>query len=496
MSVCSFSFLLVCSVAVILFHLCPWKSLRRLFLTCINLAFLVTLVPNRQSWICFAGFLLGTYLVLRFLKARPSRDHLLGLVGFTVYVFIYLKRYEILGWVMPWEFSPDVVLSGVELVGLSYMLFKMIHMAVDQLDGQLAPYGLFSYLNYQLAFFTLLAGPIQRYNDFQESWEHMDGGASDARDTLRFWNRILTGMLQMGLVAALLWEVFEGASKTMLSPNSMDFLQGMARHFYVYPLYLYFNFAGYTNIAIGSAGLFGFRVPENFNHPFIARNMIDFWNRWHMSLSQWIRDYVFMTSYKACAERFPRWSRPCAYFLLFLALFIAGMWHGTTLAFAAVGVSFGIGVAGTQIYGDLLRARLGHAGFHRYMQNQLIHTAAIVITFHYVCFSILFMSSGVSDTLFMLHHGMELMGSPGQAISSLRFAWWPVGVAAALGLLAIAWWKQNSLAAFVDWLKVRMPRTTNMLYAALFAKAVLTACVLLAYWALQQKDPVIVYIKF
>ena len=354
MSVCSFSFLLACGVAAILFHLLPWKSLRRVFLACLNLAFLATLavtltpafawVPNGLTWICFAGFVLGTYLALRFLKARPARDHVIAMIGLMVCAFMYLKRYEFLNWMIGGGYAPDQVLNGVKLIGVSYILFKAIHMAVDQWQGQLAPYSLFSYLNYQLAFFTLLAGPIQRYNDFQESWEHMDVGPGDSRETLRCWRRILLGMLQMGLVAALLWEVFDRAGPMLLNSNASDVLQGLAGRFYVYPFYLYFNFCGYTNIAIGCAGLLGFRLPENFNHPFIARNMIDFWNRWHMTLSRWIRDYVFMTSYKACAERFPKWSRLCGYALLFLALFIAGVWHGTTFAFVAFGVVHGLGI--------------------------------------------------------------------------------------------------------------------------------------------------------
>lgn len=224
--------------------------------------------------------------------------------------------------------------------------------------------------------------------------------------------------------------------------------------------------------------------------------MIDFWNRWHMTLSHWIRDYVFMTSYKACAEQFPRWSRLCAYFLLFLALFIAGMWHGTTFAFVAVGTSLGIGVAGTQIYGDLLRAWLGRASFERYMRNQLIHATAIVVTFHYICFCFLFFSSGISDTLFLLRTGMESIRGAGEAFFTLRWAWWSAGAATTLILIAIAWWNQNSLAALAARLTARVPRTTSILYAAVCTKAILVTFVLLASWALQQKDPVVVYMRF
>jgi D-alanyl-lipoteichoic acid acyltransferase DltB (MBOAT superfamily) len=508
MSVCSYSFLLALGLAAILWELLPWQIARRLFLTCLNLAFLVTLAmtlvppePDRLrawtvSWVCLGGFVLGSYGALRFLKARPSRDHVIALIGLMVCVFLYLKRYEFLNWLIPESFAPDRVLPNVEIIGLSYILFKAIHVAVDQWEGQLAPYGLLSYLNYQFAFFTFLSGPIQRYNDFQKSWEHLELGPSDSRERLRYWRRILLGMLQMGLVAVLLLKVFEGAAPLMLKADAGQALQGLAGRFYIYPLYLYFNFCGYTNIAIGSAGLLGFRVPENFNHPFVARNMIDFWTRWHITLSRWIRDYVFMTSYKACAERIPRWSRLCGYVLLFLALLIAGVWHGTTFAFVAFGVAHGVGIMLAQIYSDLLRNGLDRVRLQRYMQNRLIHAAAVLITFHYVCFTFLFFSSGIADTWFWLQTAGGLLAAPRAILATLQLNWWTGGGALALILLALGWWNGNRLAAAMNGLTARLPRSTGMLYAAVCSMVVLTTFVLLATWALQQKDPVVVYMRF
>ncbi len=496
MNVCSFPFLLGVGLAAILFHLAPWKGPRRLFLTVVNVAFLVTQVPNWRSWLCFAGFFLLTYGVLRFLKARPSRDHLIASIGLVVCVFVYLRRYDFVNLLLGGGWAPNEVLSGVELVGISYIMFKAIHMMVDQWEGQLAPYGLFSYLNYQLAFFTLLSGPIYRYNDFQEAWQQMDMGPGDARGTLRCWGRLLIGMLQMGLVAPLLWEGFDRAGRLLFNPSAPDLLQGLAGRFYVYPFYLYFNFAGYTNIAIGAGGLFGFRVPENFHYPFLSRNMIDFWNRWHITLSWWIRDYVFMTSYKACAERFSKWSRLCGYGLLFLALLIAGVWHGTTFAFVAFGAAHGFGIMAAQIYTDSLKKGLGRAGFQRYVQSRLIHGAAIVLTFHYICFTFLYFSSGVDGASFWFFSAMTLMKAPGSAFSALRLTWWTGGSILALTVLAVAWWNSDRLMAGLRGAAARLPQRTSLLYAAVCSMAVLTTFVLLASWALQQKDPVVVYMRF
>ena len=82
--------------------------------------------------------------------------------------------------------------------------------------------------------------------------------------------------------------------------------------FYAYPAFVYFNFSGYTDIVIGAGRLFGLGLPENFNRPYLARNTVDFWNRWHITLSTWIRDYVFMASYKWAAARWSVQARPWA----------------------------------------------------------------------------------------------------------------------------------------------------------------------------------------
>ena len=499
MNVCSFWMLLVIGIATVVFHLAPSQRLRRFVLICLNLEFFSYFVDNVQSCVFLAAFLLGAYGMLRLLKSRPSRARLLGCLAMLVLAFVYLKRYEFLDYLLPMaELRPSCTLKGVELVGLSYILFKAIHMAVDQWQGQLAPYNLLSYLNYQLAFFTLIAGPIQRYNDFHEAWGRMDEGAGDVRETIRDWNRILTGVVQMGVVSVLLDYAITNLVVRLGDSNaaSADLWPCLAGRFYLYPIYLYFNFAGYTNIAIGCAGLFGFRVPENFNYPFAARNMIDYWNRWHITLSHWIRDYVFMTSYKFCAERFPAWNRWSAYFLLFFALFLAGVWHGSALHFALYGAVHGAGVVGTQIYGDLLRKRLGRSGFQQYLQNHGIHSLAVVVTFHYFCFSCMFFASDCSIIWSQLRSGIAALGSLQGAGAAMAGTVLPAVFLWTLIAAGIAWWDRGTLASFVNAVRSRIPRSPGPLFTALFAKAALTSFVLLIVWALQQSDPVVVYMRF
>ena len=184
------------------------------------------------------------------------------------------------------------------MIGLSYMLFKFIHMAVDQSEGQLAPFTFATYANYQLLCFTLTAGPIQRYNDFYAYWTAESLPDWDGRDVVVSWSRLLTGMIKVGLIAPLAWDVFERSRSQLLLQPGVEVLPRFAAFFYSYPVFLYFNFSGYTDIVVAAARLIGLTLPENFDRPYLARNIIDFWNRWHISLTHWIRDYIFMASYK------------------------------------------------------------------------------------------------------------------------------------------------------------------------------------------------------
>ena len=138
----------------------------------------------------------------------------------------------------------------------------------------------------------------------------------------------------------------------------------------------------------------------------MARNIIDFWNRWHMSLTHWVRDYVFMSSYKAVAERFPRGiAKLFGYALIFGSLVVVGLWHGVSAGYAVFGVMHGLGAAFNQAYADLLsRSRLKQGGRRSAAISRipLIHVLAVFLTFHCVCFSFLFFNLGVSGAVELL----------------------------------------------------------------------------------------------
>ena len=406
-------------------------------------------------------------------------------------LYLYLKRFTLFADFIPVPREWDRRLYPVELVGLSYMVFKFIHMLVDEWQGQLAPFNLWTYLNYQLSFFTLTAGPIQRYNVFLQYWEGMDLQPTDTRESLRYCIRLVTGLLKIGVLGAFAYSLFRAASYTQ---KTVTFAEA-ATCYYAYPVYLYFNFSGYTDMMLGAGGLLGFRLPENFNRPWLARNVLDFWDRWHITLSHWIRDYVFMSSYKAAATKFPQGARYWSYGLLFFALFVAGIWHGTTDGFVVFAVLNGVGAALTRAYGDVLRSAPGRQRWNAYLKSPVVRLVAIVVTLHYVFLSQLFFSSN-------LHSALKILSSAGREILRLpanfsHYSWQGPAMAITIAaLLLAALWKADAAGTVVDRLNLRFGQNTRYLAAILFIQCTLVAGMFFVDWVVEQEPPPVLYMAF
>ena len=491
MPICSFAFLLFCGAVVILFHLGPSRLLRQLVLTLVNAGFLVPLIPNLRSGAWLAVMLTATYLALVTVRTW-RRGAIVGVAAtLVVLLYLYLKRYAFVASLVPMPFDWDLDIHPVELVGLSYMTFKFLHMLVDQWQGQLARFSLWSYLGYQLSFFTLTAGPIQRYNDFERCWQEVDLRPSESRESVFLWMRILAGMIKIGLLGAVAHSALPDA-KALLHPQFSSFLAS----FYVYPIYLYFNFSGYTDVMIGAAGLLGFTLPENFNRPYLSRNVLDWWDRWHISLSHWIRDYIFMASYKAAATRFPGGARYWSYALLFVALFVAGVWHGTTDGFVVFGALNGLGAAATRAYGDGLRAFLGRSGMHAYLHSRAVRLAVTLVTLNYICLCHLFFANSVRDALALLSAGGAGLLQLPQWIAS--YAWHPreLVLLGAAAVAIVALWKAEAVAVVISRLTSLVVARPALLYTFVWLQMLIVVSVFFVDWALQKQPRPILYQAF
>lgn len=225
-------------------------------------------------------------------------------------------------------------------ISLSFLTFRLVHLALDAHAGLVARPSWLAFLNYAFFAPASAAGPIQRFQEFDSQLRAP--ATLNPAEFLRAIRRIILGIAKKVLVA------------TFLSPWVLGNMEPFGPHPFLvlaaacalYSVHLYADFSGYTDIAIGSARLFGIRLPENFNRPWLAVDLQDFWNRWHMTLTAWLRTYLFFPTMKVLVARFPGGARradPAIAILLTFA--VAGAWHGDTCGFLAFGFLHGLGMA-------------------------------------------------------------------------------------------------------------------------------------------------------
>jgi len=397
--VCSLQFLLLVPVLCLVYACLPGRRSRQALLGLANAGFLFLLIPNFGSWVGLTLFLLSGYAVAAYLHKRPNRAVFALYVSGLILCFVVLKKYA---FVVP--FLPSVLAEHtVGLVGLSYMLFRQIHFIVDTMEGQAGTPQLRTYVNYQLNLFAILAGPIQRYQDFEAYWRAPALSAADTHDVLMAYIRVFIGILKIGLVAAACLHRYEASIDRLIvggGPESaLEALFRLALVFYLYPLFVYFNFSGYCDVVVGAGSLVGQRLPENFNRPYLARNMIEFWTRWHITLGAWIRDYLFTPMYKACAERWPGNAARLAFACYFVAFFVVGVWHGATWNFVVFGLLNAVGVSAAKLWEAYLIRSGGRKRRREYLGRAGVRRLATVLTYHYVCLALAFFPTDMGRVL-------------------------------------------------------------------------------------------------
>ena len=218
--------------------------------------------------------------------------------------------------------APDTLLG---FLGISYVTFRSVDVILNVQDGLITDLPTAQYLVYLFFFPTISSGPIDRYRRFAADWAHNRTRAEFLQDLDGTVHRVFTGFLYKFILAALIKQFWMdpvtkgGGWLTIIS------------YMYAYSLYLFFDFAGYSQFAIAFSYLFGIHTPENFNRPFLARDIRDFWNRWHMSLSTFFRDHIYYRFLIAATKG--KWFKSkylASYIGFFLMFGLMGLWHGTT----------------------------------------------------------------------------------------------------------------------------------------------------------------------
>ncbi len=264
-------------------------------------------------------------------------------------------------------------------ISLSFYVFQALTYTIDLYRGDAK--GTRSYLAHLAAvsfFPTILAGPITRVSTLIDQFEKPKVLDSATGGRALF-------LIAMGLIKKLMIADFLASNlinRVFDTPNLYSGTEVLVA-VYAYAFQIYFDFSGYTDIAFGSALLLGIRLPVNFNRPYAAENIADFWRRWHITLSNWLRDYLY---FSLPGKR----SKVMPYVNLIVTMLIGGLWHGASWNFVIWGGLHGIGLAivrGWQTYTGTAKA----TGFWRYVN--------IFVTFHFVVFAWIFFRAANLETV-------------------------------------------------------------------------------------------------
>lgn len=265
---------------------------------------------------------------------------------------------------------PRVTFEIILPLGISFFAFEFIHYIIEVYKGGKPVRSLPQFALFAGFFPTQLAGPIKRYQDFipQLSQEHRPGW-KEIDDAI--W-LILFGLFKKVIFADNLSSVVQSGF------SRPDLLTGLDTWMviYAFAFQIYFDFSGYTDIARGSAMLFGYKVPLNFNLPYLAGSIAEFWHRWHISLSTWLRDYLYVP---LGGSRCSKWLN---YRNLFLTMLLGGLWHGAGTHFVAWGAFHGSALIAHKIF----RESTANFGFvDKIRTMRVFHVLSVLLTFHAVC---------------------------------------------------------------------------------------------------------------
>lgn len=469
----SFAFLGFGLAGAVLFNLSGALIWRRLVLLVLNLIFFATFVSGIVGVLPYAGFLLTGYVAVLAQRKYPSQGLFLLFLAITLLEFFWLKRYVFVPPFLSLQFF-------YVTIGLSYVFFRVLHLVIEaRNDGFAAAASPLSYINYALHFPALISGPIQLFPDYHrmESEERLPLDIFVIGEA--FW-RIAIGFFKVLILSVLL----KSAQQSCIAALMPD-LPFATRTLYaaliaaLYPLFLYANFSGYTDFVIGIARLFRFELPENFNNPFVSENFIAFWSRWHITLSSWLKTYVYTPVMLTCMRRVTaRWAEPYfAVLAYFVTFFLVGAWHGQTSMFLFFGLLQGGGVALNKLYQIMMAQRLSRSGFRKLGDQPLYRAFSRGLTFTWFAFTLLWFWSSWGQ----LGGFIKVLGG-----LALLTVWALIFLTSSLALAILAW--SGRVSGGYAMLGSRYVRTAQV--------TVMTLIVLIAVLIVGAPAPDIVYKNF
>jgi membrane protein involved in D-alanine export len=271
--------------------------------------------------------------------------------------------------------------SKLGFAGISYVSFRALDVIFSIRDKVVTALPPVTYFAFLFFFPAVSSGPIDRFRRFSQDWIRRRSRAEFLNDLDIAIQRLFRGFLYKFIIAVQInshWVIPAKAGTGLLHVIS---------YMYAYTFYLFFDFAGYSAFAISLSYLLGVRTPENFNLPFLAPNIKDFWNRWHISLSFWFRDHIYMRFLLASAKG--KWFKnkhTASYVGLFLTFGIMGVWHGIEWYYLLYGVYHAALLSGYDWFARWNKTRNWLSGGPGW------HVVNILLTFHAIAFGLLLFS--------------------------------------------------------------------------------------------------------
>ena len=317
------------------------------------IGFVVNFFEKRKDYyilvlsLLFAGAIYG--------KSRAMMVYLLAFVVYQYFLVFLAQRIEakrmkplVFLSILPLVINKVFALTSLHLlafIGISYMSFKTIQIMLEISDGLIKEkISVKDYLQFLLFFPTISAGPIDRsrrflkeINEVMPRKEYLELAGDGVY-------RIVLGLLYKVVLSTYVYQI-------LLTLNNTGTVVYSIKYMYLYTLYLFFDFAGYSLMAVGSSNILGIQTPMNFNKPFLSVDIKDFWTRWHITLSTWLRDFVFSRVLMQVIRK--KWFKNRlhnATYAYMVNMLVMGFWHGLSVSYIVYGFYHGVLMAGFEVY--------------------------------------------------------------------------------------------------------------------------------------------------
>ena len=317
------------------------------------IGFVVNFFEKRKDYyilvlsLLFAGAIYG--------KSRAMMVYLLAFVVYQYFLVFLAQRIEVKRLkplvflsILPLVINKVFALTSLHLlafIGISYMSFKTIQIMLEISDGLIKEkISVKDYLQFLLFFPTVSAGPIDRSRRFLKEINEVIPRKEYLELAGDGVYRIVLGLLYKIVLSTYVYQM-------LLTLNNTGTVVYSIKYMYLYTLYLFFDFAGYSLMAVGSSNILGIQTPMNFNKPFLSVDIKDFWTRWHITLSTWLRDFVFSRVLMQVIRK--KWFKNRlhnATYAYMVNMLVMGFWHGLSASYIVYGFYHGVLMAGFEVY--------------------------------------------------------------------------------------------------------------------------------------------------